>query len=292
MNPLKFALFLAFCALPAHAGLTLIGGSPADPAKWPASVYASMGSSRCTATVVGEKVLLIASHCVSNGGTANFKAAGVQYSSKCTHHPEYRGNSTADWAICAVSKKVEGIAYENMNTDESRYRVGDELTLTGYGCVNPGGSGGNDGVYRVGSAPIQSLPKGKNYDITTKGSSALCYGDSGGPVFKIEGTKRWVVGVNSRGDISKWSYLPAVAVPTAQAFFRDWAQTNNVKICGIHQDAVGCRDSAPTPPPLPIAFRMENKNGTVKLKVEIRAGSTITEARAREVLKTRLDKME
>lgn len=298
---MKFYLFsilvVLLCAL-AKAGLfpepTLINATPADPKDWPASAYCSMGNSACTCTVVGEKVLLIAAHCVGNGGTAKFKVGGANYTSKCSHHPEYRGNSTADWAICAVERKVEGVPYENVNTDESRYRVGDELTLTGYGCVKPGGGGGNDGIYRVGLATIQKLPSGKNYDISTKGGAALCFGDSGGPVFKLEGTKRYIVGVNSRGDISKWSYLPAVALPTAQNFFRGWADKNSVRICGIHPDAQGCRDGGgpppPPPPPLPKVFVMENT--AIKVKVTLAVGSPVPEYYAKGVIKAHIDQME
>lgn len=223
---------------------TLIGGRAADPKDWPASVYASMNGAACTATVVGEKVLFIASHCVNNGGSASFKINGKQYTSKCEHSPDYRRDSTADWALCVVSEKVEGIQYEVVNQDEQLVKVGDEVLLTGFGCIRQGGGGGNDGTYRVGEAKVQRVTQGDN-DIVTKGGAALCFGDSGGPAFKYldeAKTKRVQISINSRGDIRTMSYLSAVHTAPAKKFLKDWSQKNGVKICGVHEDAVGCRN--------------------------------------------------
>ena len=229
---------------------TLINGRAAEPKDWPASVYSSQGNSRCTATVVGERVLMIAAHCVSNGGKASFKIKGAQYSSICTHSSDYRRNSTADYALCAVDKVVEGIPYEVLNQDAEAVKVGDELLLTGFGCVQPGGGGGNDGVYRIGEAKISRTPRGTDNDIVTGGPAALCFGDSGGPAFKIVGEKRWQVSINSRGDIRRTSYLSALHTAQAKEFIASWYKENNHKICGVHADAKGCRNTV-SPPPSP-----------------------------------------
>ncbi len=122
--------------------------------------------------------------------------------------------------------------------------------LTGYGCVQPGGGGGNDGTYRIGEAKVSSIPSRDN-DIVTRGGAALCFGDSGGPAFKYlnaEKTKRVVISVNSRGDIRTTSYLPATHTAMAKKFFKDFAEKNGLKICGVHADAMGCRDAVPPMP--------------------------------------------
>ena len=231
----------------------LIGGEPADPKDWPASVYASMSGSRCSATVVGERVLLIASHCVRDGGAASFSVGANQYTSRCTHHPDYRRDSTADWALCLVDRVVTGTKFESVAVDASDYacRTGETWRLTGYGCTRAGGSGGNDGVYRIGTATVQSCPS-RDQDTVTKGGAALCYGDSGGPAFKeLEGGKRLVVGVNSRGDIRTTSYLSSTYAGKFGPWAKTWAQANGAKICGVHDDAGGCRDAGDPPPPPP-----------------------------------------
>lgn len=224
----------------------LINGVPADLKLWPASVYASMGNSRCSATVVGKRTLMIASHCVGNGGTASFSVNAVKYSGTCTQAKEYQNNSTADWALCVLTKDVEGIPFEHLNIDDGKVRVDDEILLTGYGCIKPGGGGGNDGIYRIGKAKVTKVPKGSNHDIVTRGGAALCFGDSGGPAFAVDEKtgERWLVGINSRGDISKTSYLSSVATSVAQNFISEWATKNQQRICGVHSDAQGCRDLA------------------------------------------------
>lgn len=249
MTKYPFLLFILLCnavlATATDDDNRLINGKPADPKEWPASVYASMSGSRCSATAVAEKTLLIASHCVSHGGTASFSVGPNRYTSRCSRCPQYSGNSTADWALCLVDKPITGIPFEQINSDSKRFNLGDELTLTGYGCTKAGGGGGNDGVYRVGTSKIVTLPKGNNNDIVTKGGAALCFGDSGGPTFFVDKTtnERWIAGINSRGNISTTSYLPSLSSETAQKFMADWSQKYNQRICGVHSDAQGCRIS-------------------------------------------------
>lgn len=219
----------------------LIGGRPADPKDFPASFYAAMGNARCTATLVGPQVLIIAAHCVDDGAKATITIKGEKISGKCTHGPDYNGNATADYTLCAFDKPIEGIAYELLNQDENLVKVGDEILLTGFGCIRQGGGGGNDGIYRIGEAKVTNIPSGNSNDIITVGNSALCFGDSGGPAFKIVGVLRYQVSINSRGDISKTSYLSAVHTPQAKKFIKSWSDKTGLKICGVHADVKGCR---------------------------------------------------
>lgn len=238
----------------------LIGGVIADPAEFPASVWVG----NCTAVVAGEKVLLTAAHCTSNGGTKSFSVGTTKYSAKCTHHPSYRGNSTADWAICLVDKKVEGIPYEQV-ASEKEYELESEILLSGYGCRIWGG--GIDGKYRIGKAPVIRMPLGSNYDTVTRGKSALCSGDSGGPAWVVSEGGRKLIGVNSRSNTTTTSYLSTHWVETAQSFYKSWAEKNQVKICGIDQDALGCRDSVP---PIPNSFEVDGR--VAKASVVLKAG--------------------
>lgn len=238
------ARHLELTALDAEFSTKLIGGNVVDFAEYPGVFYTSQGSSRCTGTLVGTRVVATAAHCVANGGTLSLKYNKVTYSGKCTRAAGYRNNTTADWALCLLSQPITDPIAETVNTDATRLAVGNNITLMGYGCIAPGGSGGNDGKLRLGKAPIRSLPSGKSYDIVTVGKAALCYGDSGGASFVEVDGKRYQTGINSRGDISKTSYLSALHVTPAQDFYRQFAETNEVTICGIHEDAEGCRNDA------------------------------------------------
>ncbi len=222
---------------------TLINGRVADPSLFPASVW----TRSCTATVVGERVVFIAAHCVS--GSISFTVGANRYTASCNVAREYSGNSTADYALCKTDKVVTGIPYEKVNIDPARFKVGEPLLLTGYGCVRAGGGGGNDGTYRIGESTIRRMPSGSSNDIVTSGGAALCFGDSGGPAFHVAPDgDRYVVSTNSRGDIRTTSYLSATHTATARRFFDAWYQMAGMKICGIHSDAVGCRGTAPQQP--------------------------------------------
>jgi len=224
-------------------GVELIGGVVTS-AEYPGVFYTRQGSSRCTGTVIGQRVVVSAAHCMSNGGALELTHAGKVYKGKCTHAPEYRGNSTADWALCLLSEEIPDAIAESINVDASRLAVGGQIVLMGYGCVQNGGGGGNDGKLRVGAAPITRLPSGTNYDIVTRGKSALCYGDSGGPSFYVDSEtgERWQTGVNSRGDIQTTSYLSSLHNQTVQRFLSTWSDSNGVLICGVHAAAPGCRE--------------------------------------------------
>lgn len=229
---------------------TLIGGTPVDPSVYPATIRIRSGNSSCTAAVVGQRVVLSAAHCMGNGSTITFSAGGQNYSARCTHHQSYRGNSTADWALCYTNKVVDNIVYENLASDI--VPNGSKVRLSGYGCIRPGGGGGNDGILRIGESTVVQVPRGTNYDTVTRQGSALCFGDSGGPAFIYDGDARYLFGVNSRGDIRTTSYLSSVFVSTFKSFGMSWANNfNDAQICGLHANALGCREGGDINPPDP-----------------------------------------
>jgi hypothetical protein len=230
----------------------LIGGDPVTAAEYPGVFYTSQGNSRCTGTLIGAQVVASAAHCMSNGGGISLSYKGKNYSGTCTHAPQYRGNSTADWALCKLSEPIPDAIAEAINTEKERPKVGDYIRLMGFGCVQQGGGGGNDGTLRSNMAKVTSLPSGTNYDTITKDRAALCYGDSGGPSFVYDAAgKRYQLAINSRGDIRTTSYLSTISAPPAVAFYSNWSADNGVKICGLHPDATGCRSEGPPPPRLP-----------------------------------------
>lgn len=237
------------CAKPVEKP-ALINGRPAIPADWPASVYISAGGGRCSATLIGYRTLLTAAHCVKDGGQVIFTINPNRYNAKCKHHPDYAKDKTADWALCLVNREVPGIISEVVLTDPAALKKGATIMLTGYGCTEgPKGTGGNDGVFRIGEAKVSRLPA-TSHDITLNSGAALCFGDSGGAGYAFQGGVRKVFGVNSRGNISTISYLSATSTGAFGQFARGWANANKVVICGLHPeaDAFGCRAKTETPP--------------------------------------------
>jgi hypothetical protein len=229
---------------------TLIGGKPVDPVDWPASVYAHSTKGACSATVIADRALLLAAHCMDDGSEITFSVGVNNYKASCEHNPQYAANPKADWALCFVDRQITGIIFEQIGVSE-QLSLNDDLVLSGYGCTNEGGGGGNDGIFRVGKAPIKKLPQGTDYDTITKGTSALCYGDSGGAAYKEHADgMRFLVGVNSRGNIKDTSYFSSVFTGAFFEWASAWAKAHvDTRICGVHSDAQYCRTGADAPLP-------------------------------------------
>lgn len=225
---------------------TLINGRPANPGEFPEVVYISMGGSRCSATVIGERVILTAAHCGSTGSTATFQIGQTQYSARLERAPNYPSQDH-DISLGLVSKPITEVKPVNVG---GSYAVGKIITLAGYGCINPGGGGGNDGILRVGETKITGQ---QSYDMVSSmpNGAALCFGDSGGPAFEIISSKHYVLGVNSKGNIRDTNYNTRTDLTASKQFFQAWAKKNSVDVCGITKDCFGGVNPTPTPQPSP-----------------------------------------
>lgn len=257
---------------------TLINGTVPDMKDFPATSF----TGSCTTTVIGENVAIIAAHCTSGmSSNITFPIGASRYTAKCDDASDYRQDTTADWSLCKVTKKVEGIEYEVINLDPALLGIGEKVLLGGYGCTDVGGRGGIDGQFRIGLAEIVSLPDARTNDIVTKNGAALCYGDSGGAAWSINpsGVREKLISINSRGDIRTTSYLSALHTEKFKKFIDSWTAANpDARICGYHADATDCRGAEP---PGPIEFELSAS--PTKLKVTVNPG-VISAQRARTAL--------
>ena len=215
------------------ASINLIGGKevPSGDAKYNSIVRINTNGAGCTASVIGPRVILTAAHCGQTGATATFKIAGKQFSAKITRSGLYPGVDH-DLALGLVLEEIKNVAYEQIASED--VKINDALHLYGYGCINPGGGGGNDGILREGASLVSSFTQ---YDYVGRkpNGAALCFGDSGGPSF-INGLQ---TGVASKGNISDTSYFVNLTSIESRSFLTKFANDNSVEICGITKDCQG-----------------------------------------------------
>lgn len=225
----------------------LINGNPVDKSKHPTVVrITSASGSGCTANIVGKNTIITAAHCADDGEKVTFKTFdGKSYSAIVSIYPGYKKGDDLDLAVGKVTPAITGIKPMTIRTDrfEKKNMI---VELIGYGCINPGGGGGNDGILRHGTAKVTGSSKNnKERDLSLEAApSALCYGDSGGPVF-FEGKQ---IGVNSKGNIKDVSWTTRTTMPEAKELLERFGSVLGLEICGVNS---ACDGSTPPLPPGP-----------------------------------------
>ena len=235
------ALFLLL-SVPSNAQSRLINGKPVDPGTWTEVIRITSNGSQCTATVVGPRVIATAAHCAANGATATFTIGTTNYSAKMFRSPLY-STKDHDVAVGVTAQDITGIEPASVGGKAS---TGLGINLLGYGCTNPGGGGGNDGILRIGDTTVTGF---SGFDMVSRkaGGAALCFGDSGGPAMLIENGKHLLLGINSKGNIQDTNYNTRTDLPESGDFYKTLATQENIQICGVNKDC-GTIPPQPTKP--------------------------------------------
>lgn len=249
---------------------TLINGTVADRKLYPATIWIG----NCTASVVGPRTVYTAAHCVESGSTS-FSLGGDKFSLKCVSSPEYRRNSTSDYALCYSERDIEGIKYEVVNIDPGHVVKGDTILQSGFGCTKWGGR--LDGQLRVGRSQVLSTPSGSSCDYTTGNGAVLCSGDSGGPAWSLnkDGSRNRLISVNSRSNTTSRSYLSAIATEEGIRFTKAYTVTKNTKVCGVSELTPNCRNSGPVDP---VTITVESKQVVLKAVIQPGAAYSVEDA--------------
>jgi len=209
-------------------GIQLIGGTPAAP-KAHEEVVRIIGEGSCTATLVGPRVIVTAAHCAEPGDLVDFTYKGKPYAAKIVHSALYEtyNHDLAVGILPAAVTDAKPMTIAGAATE------GDTLTLMGYGCTKPNGTGGNDGILRVGTTTVVDRDSLFLESFSEEDEAALCFGDSGGPAFIQTAGKLTLVGINSAGNIRDTNLNTRLDSSTSRKFLAEVEKVLSVQICGI-----------------------------------------------------------
>lgn len=217
---------------------TLINGQPVPRQNWPEVVRINIGGGGCTATLVGPNCAVTAAHCGRNGATGNLELADrtlVPFT--VFQMPLYQsGPAIFDLSLLKLGRDVTVTQFAEVGFGHT-FTVGQEVLLAGYGCTQPGGTGGNDGILRIGPSKIVgSAETDVISEWRERNGAALCFGDSGGPMFKAEASagNRVLIAVNSKGNIRDRNYNMRLDRAEVKTFMTDTANREGLKIKGLN----------------------------------------------------------
>lgn len=201
----------------------------------------------CTATVVGNRALLTAAHCISDRTTVAALFGGKTYSLRCgplTGQEQRR----FDVALCVSDQQFEGVRSARVEASRST-SVGEPLLMAGYGCTQAGGLD-RSGIGRlsVGSARVTgidvkltSAPQEAPFVVAT--GSSPCFGDAGGGVYRMQESTQPIpvlIGLMSRGDLATTSYIVPLAATGLAEALRQAGNEKGAAICGLHDSGPSC----------------------------------------------------
>ena len=217
---------------------TLINGQPVDRGAWPEVVRISVNSGGCTATLVGPNCAVTAAHCGPNGATGSLELFnGTVVSFTVIRMPQYQNGTTYDLSLLKLGQEV-ATPFARVGLNHT-FSIGQQVLLAGYGCTNSNGTGGNDGILRIGPSKIVGE---SGTDIVSEwkeqNGAALCFGDSGGPMFTEAASagNRVLVAVNSKGNIRDTNYNMRLNLELVANFLNQSAAQYGLKIKGLNFD--------------------------------------------------------
>ncbi|KAL1914874.1 uncharacterized protein VTP21DRAFT_7790 [Calcarisporiella thermophila] len=187
-------------------GAQIWGGEKVKPGELPSTVYVRGSNFACTGSLIKPDVVLTAAHCVASSGMyirANSLSAttgGNKINVKRgLQHEQYRGsNLKYDIGLLFLSEPVPNAQPITIKVEAPN--PGDTVYAAGWGVTETGRT--SDALLKVelkvGDTRVCGQPPtGTNFCYVPVAGKGICFGDSGGPVYKIQDGKNYILGVSS-----------------------------------------------------------------------------------------------
>ncbi|MCA9668601.1 MAG: S1 family peptidase, partial [Myxococcales bacterium] len=211
----------------------VITDGTADSAHPTVGMLAS-GTSRCTATLIGQRTVLTAGHCIHTTSVRFTLTQGSFNSSQIVVHPTYGGGNQDDLAVVILSRAPQGVSPTPLNT--ARPNLGQRVVLVGFGRT---GETNNDyGQKRTGTNTVSQVTA---ETFSFSGPSNICNGDSGGPSFVTVNGQDRIAGVHS----TKWGVCGNRGTDMRVDAYQQWI------VSTANGDVAQPGATTPTPPPTP-----------------------------------------
>jgi V8-like Glu-specific endopeptidase len=167
------------------------------------------GIPSCTATLIGERTVLTAAHCVTDTDSKHppyevidpiafslGKSSPMVIASSVAIHPDY--DDRVDLAVIRLKQAIEGVM--PLRVASTQPKLKESVTLVGFGYTSDDNAG-SFGVKRKAKNQIGKMTQQLITFFGAAGSMGnICFGDSGGPSVAFRGNKEVVVGVHSFGE--------------------------------------------------------------------------------------------
>lgn len=185
-------------------------------------LYDSKSQALCTGTLIADRLVLTAAHCVTPNSDSMIVYFGRDFTSmdkslvrpvvKSIVHPNYNSNreDMHDLALIRFSGSLpSGFAPAPLLTDLSSVKKGTRVIVAGYGLNWAWGIKRGSGILRTTDLKVAKPLYGRTELMLDQSiRKGICSGDSGGPAYLEINGRLHLMGVASRGDS-----LPTVLTP-------------------------------------------------------------------------------
>lgn len=222
----------------------IIGGTDAtgneEFAKAVVLLYDKQVGAICSASIISDRLLLTAAHCVASAPTSLFVVFGTDISSTdiivrrvvtTATTPVWPARqeqdlNTGDMAMVGfVGGLPPGYAPAKMLGDLTQLKDGGVVTLAGYG-TSDGVAGSGAGKLRYVDTTIQKAAYSESEILMEQSlGKGACHGDSGGPAYINVNGERFLIGVTSRGVNDPGNHCGISSAYTSIAYYADWVKT-------------------------------------------------------------------